>query len=57
MASPPELCDHSDCPAKALVAYTRGYLELTFCRHHANLLESVLRSDDWERVSDPEVKR
>lgn len=56
MTSLTELCDHRDCPATAVVAYVRGYIELTFCRHHSRELKMVLTKDSWECVEAPEGK-
>ncbi len=53
MATPAEVCDHSECPARAYVAYVRGDSELVFCSHHAHKLKSELESDDWEAILAP----
>lgn len=46
-------CDHSDCPAKALVAHVKDDLELTFCQHHSNDLDQDLSHRGWECVEAP----
>lgn len=55
MATPAEVCDHRECPAKAHIVFVLDDSELVFCSHHSEQLKNDLELAGWEYIPAPKM--